>query len=62
MTHFGQAVTKVDTVFDLGVILNSNINFDTRVNKVASKGSLLLGFFYRNSKDAKIISSFLKHS
>lgn len=29
----------------------SNINFDTHVNKVVTKGSQLLDFIYRNSKD-----------
>ncbi|XP_026325292.1 uncharacterized protein LOC113234212 [Hyposmocoma kahamanoa] len=56
----GQDLETVDEIRDLGVLVDSNLRFDSHIKKTVNKGFRMMGFVLRNAKEFKKSSSKIK--
>ncbi len=54
----GSQLTKVDSIKDLGVILDSKLTFNLHRKRCFNKALKMLGFIFRNCKDFRNVHSF----
>ena len=52
-------ITRVDEIKDLGIILDTNLNYENHINYIVSKASKTVGFIYRFSTDFRNCQTLL---
>ena len=53
----GKSIEHVSSIYDLGVIFDTKLNFNDHTNHITSRARSLIGFIFRNSRQFKNVST-----